>query len=283
MAKFHKIKVKDVYKETRDCAVIVFEIPEELKNNFHFKQGQHLTLKTFIKGEDTRRSYSLCSSPVDGEWKVAVKTILGGAFSTFINSELRAGDYLEVMEPSGMFGVDIQPEKAKNYLFFAAGSGITPVIALIKAVLFKDTTLPVRLVYSNHTRDSTIFLNELRQLEKMFPSRFMVKYFFSNAQNLLEARLNKGLVAEILNQERFSYGKDTLCYLCGPHSYMQMISITLLTEGVPAGNIRREIFDTIKPVVRVRPPTPGNHTLPTPGVPVSCAVSGNHSFGCQTK
>src|SRR5690606_2082863 len=120
VAKFHKLKVKEVHKETRDCSVITFEVPEKLTEEYHFRQGQHLTLRTEINGVDTRRSYSLCSSPVDHQWQVAVKIIPEGIFSNFVNSELQAGDMLDVMIPSGTFGVDVNPNQPKNYLFFAA-------------------------------------------------------------------------------------------------------------------------------------------------------------------
>ena len=135
MAKFHNIKVADIYKETEDTSVVAFEIPSELHEAFKFRQGQHLTLKADIKGEDVRRSYSLCSSPIENQWKVAVKQIPGGKFSTYINESLKTGDELEVMAPSGTFGVEVKPEESKNYLFFAAGSGITPVLSMIKTHL----------------------------------------------------------------------------------------------------------------------------------------------------
>jgi ring-1,2-phenylacetyl-CoA epoxidase subunit PaaE len=135
MAQFYKLKIKDIYKETEDTSVITFEVPSELHSAFKFRQGQHLTLKADINGEDVRRSYSLCSSPSDGQWKVAVKLIPGGKFSTYINDELKTGDQLEVMSPSGTFGVEVNAEKAKNYLFFAAGSGVTPVLSMVKAHL----------------------------------------------------------------------------------------------------------------------------------------------------
>ena len=117
MAKFHNIKVADIYKETEDTSVVAFEIPSELHEAFKFRQGQHLTLKADIKGEDVRRSYSLCSSPIENQWKVAVKQIPGGKFSTYINESLKTGDELEVMAPSGTFGVEVKPEESKIYYF----------------------------------------------------------------------------------------------------------------------------------------------------------------------
>ena len=135
MAQFYKLKIKDIYKDTEDTSVIDFHVPTELENEFIFRQGQHLTLKADINGEDVRRSYSLCSSPTDKKWKVAVKLIPGGKFSTYVNESLKTGDELEVMAPSGNFGVPVQPKQTKNYLFFAAGSGVTPVLSMIKAHL----------------------------------------------------------------------------------------------------------------------------------------------------
>ena len=118
MAKFHNIQVQDIYKVTKDCSVITFDIPENLVPEFQYKQGQHLTLKTIFEGEDVRRSYSLCSSPTENKWQVAVKRINGGLFSSFINDNLQKGDFLDIMPPSGKFSVDVNPTKAKNYIVF---------------------------------------------------------------------------------------------------------------------------------------------------------------------
>ena len=138
MADFYNIKVADIYKETEDTSVITFEIPSDLKEIFKFRQGQHLTLKADIEGEDVRRSYSLCSSPIENQWKVAVKQIPGGKFSTYVNEELKNGDQIELMPPSGTFGVEVKPEEEKNYLFFAAGSGVTPILSMIKTHFSAD-------------------------------------------------------------------------------------------------------------------------------------------------
>ena len=118
MADFHQLKVADVHKETSDCSVVTFEVPDHLKENFKFTQGQHLTLRKILNGEDVRRPYSICSSPIDGQWRVAVKQIPGGLFSNYVNNELQVGDTLEVMEPTGSFYVDVHPNDTskKNYI-----------------------------------------------------------------------------------------------------------------------------------------------------------------------
>ena len=141
MADFHKLRIADIYKETADTAVLTFEVPEDLHETFKFRQGQHLTLKALIDGEDVRRSYSLCTSPSESVWQVAVKQIPEGKFSTFINEALEIGDHLEVMEPSGNFGVNCSQDQGKNYLFFAAASPPS-MNALI--VDFQSVAVPLR-------------------------------------------------------------------------------------------------------------------------------------------
>lgn len=135
MTDFYPIKVSKVQKETKDCASLTFDIPEELKEKFEYKQGQHVTLKAMINGEDVRRSYSLCSSPVEDKWQVAVKRINGGVFSNYANDELKEGDHIEIMPPTGNFYVDVNPSASRNYIVFAAGSGITPILSIIKTHL----------------------------------------------------------------------------------------------------------------------------------------------------
>ena len=132
---FEKIPVKQVRKETADCVSIVFDIPEELREKFSYKQGQHITLRTFINDEEVRRSYSLCSSPLQNEWRVAVKKVDGGLFSTYANHGLKKGDILELMEPMGHFFTELKTTEKKSYTAIVAGSGITPVLSIIKTVL----------------------------------------------------------------------------------------------------------------------------------------------------
>jgi ring-1,2-phenylacetyl-CoA epoxidase subunit PaaE len=186
MAEFHNIKVLDIYKETNDTSVVTFDIPEELKEAFIFSQGQHLTLKAIINDEDVRRSYSLCSSPFDQQWKVAVKQIPGGKFSTYINQEVEVGDIMQVMAPSGKFGVPVQPNSAKNYLFFAAGSGITPVLSMLKAHLQTEPNATCKLFYVNKTAKSIIFKEALEQLRNAFFGRLEIYYFLTKERRDIE-------------------------------------------------------------------------------------------------
>ena len=179
MAEFYNIKVAEIHKETKDTVVITFDIPEDLKKTFAFKQGQHLTLRKEINGEDIRRNYSLCSSPLDNEWKVAVKTIRQGIFSNYAFNELKKGDALQVMPPHGEFYVESEPEASKNYIAFAAGSGITPIMSIIKTHLHNEPESTFKLFYLNRSVKSIIFKEEIEQLKNEFFGRFQVFYFLT--------------------------------------------------------------------------------------------------------
>ena len=165
---FEKLRIKQIKKETPDCVLIVFDVPDNLQQHFFYKHGQHLTMRTFINDEEVRRSYSLCSSPLDKEWRVAVKKAESGLFSMFANERLKEGDILEVMPPLGHFYTEVDPAQKKSYVAFAAGSGITPVISIIKTVLATEPQSDFTLVYGNKNRSSIIFREELEALTASF-------------------------------------------------------------------------------------------------------------------
>jgi len=162
---FYPLRIKKINKETDQCVSVEFEIPESLSNSFQFKQGQSLTMRTNLDGEEVRRTYSLCSSPLDKKWKVAIKKVDGGLFSSFANDNLKEGDLLDVMEPVGKFYTDLDPSNKKNYLAFAAGSGITPVISIIKTVLKTEPQSTFTLVYGNKNRNTIIFRETIEGLK----------------------------------------------------------------------------------------------------------------------
>lgn len=217
MAKFHEIKVKDVMKETADTTVVTFNIPEELQEDFKFRQGQHLTLRKEIDGEDVRRSYSLCSSPLDKEWRVAVKQIPTGKFSSFINKELKAGDHLEVMKPSGEFGVEVSTDRPKNYIVFVAGSGITPILSMVKTHLASEPESTFKLFYLNKNAKSIIFKEELEQLRNKYFGRLEIYYFLTREQRdipLFNGRFDTDKIKLLTNT--FIDIEDTAeCFICG--------------------------------------------------------------------
>ena len=246
MAEFHTLKVADIYKETEDTSVVTFDVPEELHEEFKFSQGQHLTLKADINDEDVRRSYSLCSSPLDGTWQVAVKQILGGKFSTYVNESLKNGDKIEVMAPSGTFGVDVQPEKAKNYLFFAAGSGITPVLSMIKTHLKAEPNSTCKLFYVNKTAKSIIFKEELEQLRNRYFGRLEIYYFLTKEKRdieLFNGRFNDQKM-QVLTKTFIDIPDTSEVFLCGPEKMVNYVSNYLIGAGLPKELVHFELFVT---------------------------------------
>jgi len=244
MAKFHEIEVAEVYKETSDCTVITFNIPENLREEFNYIQGQYLTLRKIINGEDVRRSYSLCSSPIENQWKVAVKQIPGGVFSTYANTELKAGDTLELMMPTGRFYVEVDPKGHKNYLAFAAGSGITPMLSIIKTHLALEPNSIFKLFYLNRTVKSIIFKEEIEQLKNKYLQRFNVFYFLTKEQRDIEF-LNGRFTAEKMQTltKTFIDINDTAdCFICGPEEMIFLIRDELEAAGLPKENIHYELF-----------------------------------------
>ncbi len=246
MTDFHNILVVDIYKETEDTSVITFDIPQDLQEEFKFQQGQHLTLKATINGEDVRRSYSLCSAPQDGKWQVAVKQIPGGKFSTYINQQLQSGDSIYVMAPSGKFGVAISPQSSKNYVFFAAGSGITPVLSMLKAHLAAESNATCKLFYVNKTAKSIIFKEALEQLRNTYFGRLEIYYFLTKERRdiqLFNGRFDDEKMKVITDV--FVDVKNThAVFLCGPEKMVNYVSEYLINKGLPNNNVHFELFVT---------------------------------------
>ena len=246
MAQFHTIRIKDIYKETTDCSVVTFDIPEALHDAFDFQQGQHLTLKAIINGEDVRRSYSLCSSPVDKEWKVAVKQIPGGIFSTYINEQVQTGDMMEIMEPSGKFGVPVVKEEAKNYVVFAAGSGITPILSMIKTHLALEPNAKFKLFYLNRTVKSIIFKEEIEQLRNQYFGRLEIFYFLTKEQRDIEL-FNGRFTSEklqILTKTLINVDMTDEVFICGPEQMIFLIRDELVAAGLESEKVHYELFVT---------------------------------------
>ncbi|WGD33676.1 2Fe-2S iron-sulfur cluster-binding protein [Olleya sp. YS] len=246
MAEFHNLRVADIYKDTEDTSVVTFDVPLELYQAFQFRQGQHLTLKADINNEDVRRSYSLCSSPLDNKWQVAVKLIPGGKFSTYVNETLKTGDQIEVMAPSGTFGVDCQPKKSKNYLFFAAGSGITPVLSMIKAHLAQEPNATCKLFYVNKTAKSIIFKEELEQLRNKYFGRLEIYYFLTKERRdieLFNGRFDDEKM-KVLTNTFIDIPDTSEVFLCGPEKMVNYVSEYLINAGLPKELVHFELFVT---------------------------------------
>ncbi|MCK8521414.1 phenylacetate-CoA oxygenase/reductase subunit PaaK [Aquimarina sp. D1M17] len=244
MTDFYPIKVSKVQKETKDCASLTFDIPEELKEKFGYKQGQHVTLKAMINGEDVRRSYSLCSSPVEDKWQVAVKRINGGVFSNYANDQLKEGDHLEIMPPTGNFYVDVDPSASRNYIVFAAGSGITPILSIIKTHLALEPNSTFKLFYLNRNVKSIIFKEEIEALKNTYFGRFEIFYFLTKEQRdipLLNGRFTAEKIQE-LTEKVINVANVDDCFICGPEEMIFLIRDSLNQAGLSSDKIHYELF-----------------------------------------
>ena len=244
--KFHPVRVKDIEKTTANCAVITFDIDETLAKDFAFKQGQYLTFKADINGEEVRRSYSLCSSPDDGEWKVAVKKIFEGKFSTFANEVLQPGDTLQVMPPNGRFYVECEPDKAKNYIAFAAGSGITPILSIIKTHLYQEPKSTFKLFYVNQAVSTIILKDEVEYLKNLFPQRFEIFHFLTREERDIEffnGRLTKEKM-EVIFDKIADINQTDDAFVCGPNEMIFMVRDFLTEKGMSEKNVHFELFNT---------------------------------------
>lgn len=257
-----RLKVKQVIKETPDTHSFLLESEQE--DSIPYTAGQFLTF-VFRKrnGEEARRNYSISSAQALNEpLMITVKRIPNGEFSRMLVDSVREGDLLQTIGASGFFTLPEKTDSFRQYFFFAAGSGITPVFALIKTLLYRNKKALAVLVYSNPSEKQTIFYQRILQLRDQFPERFKIEFFFSDSHRMGYKRLSAFRVAELLQQYAGGQAQSALFYLCGPFEYMRMISIVLLGSGVPGDHIRKEIFNIEKPVLKIsRPPDTEPHKV----------------------
>ena len=245
MPLFKKLIIKEVKRETKDAVSILFNVPEELKADYTFVAGQYINLKLTLDGTEIRRAYSICSSPESGELRIAVKAVKDGAFSQFANTKLKAGDAIEVGKPEGKFTFEPQADRQKNYAAFAAGSGITPIMSILKSVLKNEPKSSFVLVYGNKTPEETIFHQELHDLQLQYVGRLFVHYVFSQAkvENALFGRIEKSSVNFVLNNKHKELAFDKY-YLCGPEEMITIVSGVLKEHNVKETAIKFELFTT---------------------------------------
>src|SRR5882757_994623 len=199
--RFHRLLVSDLRREAADAVSLTFAIPQALASDYAFAPGQYLTLRTAMDGEEVRRSYSICSGPDDGELRIAVKKVDGGAFSSWAADELKAGDQLDVMTPTGRFGVTHAPEEARVYAGFAAGSGITPILSIVKGVLAREPNSRFFLFYGNRSTGGMLFREALEELKDRFMQRLSVFHVISGEEQdipILHGRLDGEKVRVLL-------------------------------------------------------------------------------------
>ncbi|MFI1772661.1 2Fe-2S iron-sulfur cluster-binding protein [Thalassobellus citreus] len=248
MSSFHKLTIQNIKRETNKAISITFNLPENLKDTFAFKAGQYITLKTEIDGHEVRRDYSLCSSPKSGDLKVAVKEVTDGTFSSYANNSLKVGDVLEVALPKGRFVFTPNDSKTKNIAAFTAGSGITPVLSIIKCALEEEVNSKVILVYGNKTTEDTMFLNEILELQHQYKDRFSVQFVFSqkDEDNAIFGRIEKSTVNYVVKNEYKHIEVDAF-YLCGPEAMIHTVKDVLTDHGIDEERIHFELFKAAKP------------------------------------
>lgn len=245
MPSFKKLVIKEIHRETPSAISILFNVPEELKPNYTFIAGQYVNLRLTLDGKEIRRAYSICSSPESGELRIAIKAVTNGNFSQFANTKLKGGDIIEVGKPEGKFTFEPQVDRQKNYVAFVAGSGITPVISILKSVLKSEPKSSFVLVYGNKSPEETIFHQELHDLQSKYTGRLFVHYVFSQAKSEGElfGRIDKSVVNFVLNNKHKALEFDKF-YLCGPEEMIDAVSKVLKENNILEKNIKFELFSS---------------------------------------
>jgi ring-1,2-phenylacetyl-CoA epoxidase subunit PaaE len=243
MSSFLKLIIKEIRRETKDAISILFNVPAELKANYTFIAGQYVNIRLTLDGEEIRRAYSICSSPESGELRIAVKAVKRGVFSQFANTKLKAGQALEVGKPEGKFLFEPKTDRQKNYAAFVSGSGITPVLSIIKSVLTSEPKSSFVLVYGNKTPEDVIFSKELHDLQQHHVGRFFIHSVFSQAkvENALFGRIEKSTVNYVLNNKHKEMEFDKF-YLCGPEQMIELVTAVLKEKNVKESAIKFELF-----------------------------------------
>jgi ring-1,2-phenylacetyl-CoA epoxidase subunit PaaE len=243
---FHTLRVAEVKRETNDSVSVRFDLPANLRDKFAFQAGQHLTFKRAFNGEELRRNYSLCVAPSEGALKIGVKKIAGGAFSTWANEALKAGDTLDVMVPHGSFTWEFDGKAARHYAGFAGGSGITPILSLIKTALESEPNSRFTLFYGNRVSAGIMFLEELAGLKDRYIDRLAIYHFLEDEEEEIElfnGRLDSAKCADILSTLIDPASIDAF-FICGPGPMMDAIEEALLKRDTPKNRILIERFTT---------------------------------------
>jgi ring-1,2-phenylacetyl-CoA epoxidase subunit PaaE len=249
MTRFHELRVADVRPETRDALVVSFDVPPGEADAFRYLAGQHLTLKAAIDGQEIRRSYSICSSAQEQKLRVAIKRVDDGLFSNWAARNLKPGSTVEVMEPQGHFNVPLEPQSARHHVAFASGSGITPVLSLIKTTLAAEPHSRFTLIYGNRASSSVIFKEELEDLKDRYLTRLRLVFILSREQqdvDLFNGRIDAQKCDALLRHWVDPRDID-VAYICGPQSMMEQVSERLLAHGLPRSCIKMELFASAMP------------------------------------
>jgi len=249
MAQFTPLTVTDIKRDTRDSVIVTLKPPAEANGEFKFIQGQYLTFRRIFDGEEMRRSYSICAGVNDGVLRVGIKKVDGGWFSSWANEELKIGDTLDAMKPMGNFHSALKPDAARAYLGFAGGSGITPMISLIRTVLAAEKKSTFTLVYGNRSTSAIMFREELEDLKNIFMGRLNIVHVLESEASeveLFSGRLDREKCDELFS--RWINVKDAdLAFICGPEPMMLAVSESLKAHGMNEGAIKFELFASAQP------------------------------------
>lgn len=244
--KHYPLRVKHIKKLTDGAVSIYLDVPADLRSVFTYHQGQFLSLKIIINGEEYRREYSLCSSPYTGEdLTIASKIISGGIVSAYLCRDLKEGDILNVYPPQGKFFTGLDPQNEKYYVLIGGGSGITPLLSILKSVLYYEPKSKVILYYGNYSEDSIMFRSELDELVKKHDQRFKIYYTLEHSDDNMKSykgRINKDDLYNILNKDPGVREKDAEYFICGPAEMMEIIKHALISKNIPEAKIHIEYF-----------------------------------------
>jgi ring-1,2-phenylacetyl-CoA epoxidase subunit PaaE len=248
--RFHPLKVAEIVAETAEANSIRFEIPPDLRDEFAFKAGQHLTLRATINGEEVRRNYSLCTAPAESDWMVTVKRIGGGLFSNWVGDRLRAGDTVDVMVPHGSFTTEFDRASSRHLVGIAGGSGITPVMSLIKTLLREEPNSRFTLLYGNRDSSSVIFLEALASLKDKHLQRLEVYHFLDQEEqdiDLFNGMLNHDRLEEAITHLIPDAPVVDGWFICGPGPMMDAAEAALLDRNIAKDRIHIERFTADRP------------------------------------
>lgn len=241
---FHPLKVRSIEPDTQEAMIVSFDVPEDLRQVFGFTQGQYLTLRTEIDGQDLRRSYSICAGVDDGELRVGVRKVRGGVFSNYINDSLKPGDVIQVMAPQGRFFVPLEPAESRHHVGIAGGSGITPILSIMKTVLGREPDSRFTLIYGNRQLRSTMFKEELEDLKNRYLTRLVLHLVFSDEHSdspLAVGFLDRDKIGDFLRTVVPAWSIDH-AYICGPFQMNDEAEAALQAAGVPESAIHIERF-----------------------------------------
>ncbi len=249
--KFHPLKIKNIFQETENAVSVEFEIPDELKDTFEYKHGQYVTIKIPLENEE-RRAYSICSSPAESDnITVAIKEKEDGFVSKYLNNEIKNGDVLEVMPPLGNFTIELEKDNLRNFIMFGGGSGITPLMSIIKTALLKEPDTKIKLFYSNTNEDSIIFKKELDELKQKYPAQFELHHFLSRPSSDWKGetgRIDKEKTKYIFDKFIDS-NQENEYFLCGHQGMMDDIQEVMAEKNVDENRIHKESFTVELPDV----------------------------------